>query len=243
MNLVHLTCLLTLLPLQASSGALDKAPPRIARFLELCETTRRGAILQLEHELRKQRNAPQDQQAPAKIAQLEARIRELDSGDELLVPAISFPPQVGAIGRLPGDACYIEQIISPDEVRVRCHFHVPVTSVRKFRAYRESVVQPVDAVIRGWRREVAEGQDTRTGELFEVTGREVYATERGSARSILILKPFDKKELEPYLKGLSKPRQSSPAEAPPIFSPARASPVPGSPRRPSQNTRSNAGVR
>lgn len=199
MNLVHLICVITMLPMQAATPAPPTASPRIARFLELCETTRRGAILQLEHELRKQKNAAATERSPVRISQLEGRLKDLQSGQELIVPTISFPPQPGGIGRLPDDACYVEQVISPDEVLVRCHFRVPVTTVRNFRAYRDSVVQPVPAVVRGWKRDLSEGQDTSTTEIFEVVGRERYATQGGAMRTVLVLKLFNMDELRPYL--------------------------------------------
>jgi hypothetical protein len=200
MNLVHFVCLLAVLPMQTAATKPATAPPRIARFLELCETTRRGAILQLEHEIRKQRNAPSAERSPVKISQLEARLKQLQSREELVVPTIAFPPQVGAIGRLPDDACYVEQVVSPNEVLIRCHFRVPVTTVRDFRAYRDAVVQPVAAVVRGWKQHVSEGQDTTTREIFEVVGRDRYATQGGASRTVLVLKPFNAAELEPYLQ-------------------------------------------
>jgi hypothetical protein len=153
----------------------------------------------LEHELRKQKNAAATERSPVRISQLEGRLKDLQSGQELIVPTISFPPQPGAIGRLPDDACYVEQVISPDEVLVRCHFRVPVTTVRNFRAYRDSVVQPVPAVVRGWKRDLSEGQDTSTTEIFEVVGRERYATQGGAMRTVLVLKLFNMDELRPYL--------------------------------------------
>jgi|GEM_PF-2472021 len=199
MNLVNLVCLIAVLPMQPAATKPAVAPPRIARFLELCETTRRGAILQLEHELRNQRNAPSAQRSPLKISQLETRLKQLQSGQELTVPTISFPPQAGAIGRLPDDACYVKQVISSDEVLIRCHFRVPVTTIRNYRAYRDAVVQPVTAVVRGWNQQVSEGQDTTTQEIFEVVGRDRYATQGGGGRTVLVLKPLEMGELEPYL--------------------------------------------
>ncbi len=210
MNLVNLACLIAFLPLQTPATKAADAPPRIARFLELCETTRRGAILQLEHEIRKQRNAPSAERSPVKNAQLEARLRQLQSGQELVVPTIAFPPQAGTIGRLPDDACYVEQVVSPNEVLIRCHFRVPVTTVRNFRAYQDIVVQPLAALVRGWKQQVFEGQDTTTQEIFEVVGRERYATQGGGSRTVLVLKPFDTGELEPYLRSvpITKPAKS-----------------------------------
>lgn len=208
MNLLHFVCVIPLLSLQAAD-ARPTAPPRIAGFLELCETTRRGAILQVEHELRKQRNAPAAQRSPTRISQLEARLKELQSRTELLVPTISFPPQPGMIGRLPGDACYVEQVVSRDEVLIRCHFRVPVTTVRNFRSYRDSVVYPVAMIVRGWKQPVSEGQDTRTSEVFEVMGRERYSTQGGAMRTVMLLKPFDMAELQPYL---DRPPLANPAD-------------------------------
>ncbi len=214
MNLVNLVCLIAVLPLQTAATKPAAAPPRIARFLELCETTRRGAILQLEHEIRKQRNAPSAERSPVRISQLETRLRQLQSGQELVVPTIAFPPQAGTIGRLPDDACYVEQIVSPGEVLIRCHFRVPVTTVRNFRANRDTVVQPVAAVVRGWKQQVSEGQDTTTGEIFEVLGRERYATQGGGSRTVLVLKPFHAGELEPYLRSVPTAKPAKPLVAP-----------------------------
>lgn len=217
MTLMHAICLLAVLPMQspeparpASLGAATSPagtspsatdPARIVRFLELCETTRRGAILQLEHELRSQRNAAAANRSPVKIAQLESRLKDLRARRELVVPTLSFPPQAGSIGRLPSDACYVEQIVSPDEVLIRCHFRVPVTTVRDFRAYREFVSQPVPAIVRGWKQPLSEGQDTTTRDVFEVLGRETYATQGGAARTVLVLRPFNLAEVERYRPG------------------------------------------
>lgn len=210
MNLVLLLSLMPILPLQVSGEPPAAAPPRIARFLELCETTRRGAILQLEHELRKQKNAPASERSSARIAQLEARLRDLQTGHELIVPTISFPPQPGAIGRLPGNSCYVDQVISANEILVRCHFRVPVTAVRDFRVYRDSVVQPVTAVVRGWSQPVSEGQDTTTDEIFEVVGRERYTTQGGAVRQVLVLKQFDLGQLARYRDTASTAKAAKP---------------------------------
>jgi hypothetical protein len=200
MSLAYLICVLAALQTPVNDSPAASAPPQIAQFLNLCETTRRGAILQLEHELRKLKSAPTAERSAVRIAQLDTRLKELQSGRELIVPTISFPPQSGAIGRLPGDSCYVEQVISADEVLIRCHFRVPVTTVKNFRAYRDTVVQPVAAVVRGWTSPVAEGQDAKTQEIFEVVGRDRYATQSGGNRTVLILKPFNTDQLRPYLR-------------------------------------------
>jgi hypothetical protein len=79
-----------------------------------------------------------------------------------------------------------------------------VTTDKNFRAYRDTVVQPVAAVVRGWTSPVAEGQDAKTQEIFEVVGRDRYATQSGGNRTVLVLKPFNTDQLRPYLRRGSK---------------------------------------
>jgi hypothetical protein len=177
-------------------------PAKIERFLELCETSRRGAILQLEHQLRGLRN----QKSPTlgagrQIARLEAQLQSLNANTQPVVPQLAFPPQQEAIGRLPRLSCHVEQVISDDEVLVRCRFPVVVAKVRNFQAQRDKVDQDVQLLIRGLKTtDFREGSDMEMLQVFEVIGRETYQLVGGGSSEVLVLKEFDMKSLDPYFR-------------------------------------------
>src|SRR5437016_4432357 len=109
----------------------DAVPAKVEAFLKLCESSRRGAILQLEHTLRGLRSqSPKSPQVTRQIAKIEEDLRVLRANKEPVVPTLGFPPEVGAIGRLPRLTCHVEQIVSDREMLVRCFFPVKVTTVR-----------------------------------------------------------------------------------------------------------------
>jgi hypothetical protein len=190
-------------------------PPKIAKLLELCERSRRGAILQLEHKLRglrQQSNArataknPLAEDSDPQIAKLKRQLEFLQTTPLPVIPTISFPPQVGAIGRLPGESCHVDQIVSAKEMVVRCFFQVPVVTVRNFKGQREIVEESVPCVIRGLHTsKFREGTDFETDSLYEVVGTETYQTAGGKSRQLVVLRPFDRKTLEKYLP-TSKPQ-------------------------------------
>lgn len=194
---------------QAPRASAPAPPPKIARLLELCETSRRGAILQLEHKLRGLRQKGKTGAAAKstttadssrQIADLERQLKFLETTPLPVMPTISFPPQVGTIGRLPGESCHVDQIVSTHEMLVRCFFHVPVVTVQNFKGQREIVAESVPCVIRGLDTSKGrEGTDFETDGLYEVLGTETYQTAGGKSRQLVVLRPFDRKSLEKYL--------------------------------------------
>ncbi len=106
---------------------------------------------------------------------------------------------MGAIGRLPSLACHVDQVVSENELLVRCFFKVPVVTVRNFVAHRETVTRPVEFLIQGIETQrVQEGGDLALPQVFEVAGRQTYDTTAGRSKRLLVLKTFDMKSLEPY---------------------------------------------
>src|SRR4051812_20573021 len=92
---------LLLLIAPADAPSADRpSPEQIKAFLERCETGRRGTILQLEHTLRGLRSQSSTSLATARrIKQVEEDLRRLRANTEPLVPTLTFPPKIGAIGR------------------------------------------------------------------------------------------------------------------------------------------------
>jgi hypothetical protein len=203
-NVVEIVLVAVMLCGQAGAKA-PAPPPKIAKLLELCETSRRGAILQIEHKLRglRQGQGGQGDEASAartEITELERQLKFLHTTPLAVVPTLSFPPQVGAIGRLPGLSCHVDQVVSAQEMLVRCFFHVPVVTVRNFKGQKEIVEETVPFLVRGMETSAAhEGTDYETEGLYEVVGTELYLTAGGKSRKLLILRPFDRKSLELYL--------------------------------------------
>jgi hypothetical protein len=179
-------------------------PPKIERFLELSERSRRGSILQLEHTLRGLRNqAPPTRETSLRIAQLEEQLRVLRSAAQPVVPPLAFPPQVGAIGRLPGLSCHVDQVVSNDTLLVRCYFPVVVPVVKNFTPRRESVVQSARFLIRGLATgDTREGSDVEMLQVFEITEKTRYTTTGGTSQEVPVLREFDMKAVEPYFRSM-----------------------------------------
>jgi hypothetical protein len=171
---------------------------QLARFVESCEAARRGLILQLEHELR---GLAKDRGRTAEAQRLQQRLARLRSGEEVVVPTLRFPVQVGEIGKLPGGECYVDQVISDNELLVRCFFPVVVATIKNFQRYRTTTTQSVQFVLRGpGLPEAHEGQEMDVAVPWTVVGRERYAVEGGGEKSVLVLTPFDLESVRPQLE-------------------------------------------
>jgi hypothetical protein len=192
-----------------ATPAAQNPPPKVEAFLQRCEQTRRGAILQLEHTLRGLRQQGKSSETTRRIADVQAELRVLEANEKPLVPSLAFPPEAGAIGRLPREVCYLEQVVSDDEMLVRVNFPLRVGVVRNFRAVGEKVFQSVTFFVRGVpTKGLNEGADFALPQVFEVTRRHSYTTVDGARRSVWVLEEFDMRTIEPYL---AKNRPAPPA--------------------------------
>jgi hypothetical protein len=178
---------------QVTTPAGTPVPARIEAFLKNCETNRRGAILQLEHTLRGLRNqGEQTPEAARRIKSMEDDLQVLKANKQPVVSTLSFPPEIGAIGRVPRLSWHIDQIVSDREMIVRCFFNVRTTVVRRFVGRPETKVQPVSFAVRGIEtKNLREGSDPPVPQVFEITGRETYSLSGGGSTSVWILEPFD----------------------------------------------------
>jgi hypothetical protein len=201
---MHAALLLLLVPPAALAAdrptAGEAIPLKIERFLEHSEVSRRGALTRIEHELRGLRRLkPLEADAARRIADLETQRKVLLARDKPVVGPLPFPPQVGDIGRLPNLECRVEQILSDREFVAACSFPVVVTTVRDFRGYRERVNQSLRLVIRGLPTQKLEvGASLQLLDVFEVSRREAYPTTSGRQREMLVVTPFDMKQVEAY---------------------------------------------
>ena len=189
-------------------AATVAVPPKIAEFLQLCETSRRGAILQLEHTLRGLRaQHPQTQAVVHRIAEAEANLQILKANQEPVVPPLRFPPEVGAIGRLPRLACHVDQVLSENEMLVRCFFPVKVPTVRHYRGSLETISRPITFLVHGVpTREVQVGSDLELVQVFEISAARTYRTTAGQNATALVLAEFDMKTVEPFFQAGSASR-------------------------------------
>ncbi len=179
-------------------------PPRIEEFLRACEASRKGTIAQLEFELRGLR-AGADNSAGTlrRIKAIEANLASLRANKEPIVPALHFPPEVGHIGRLPRLACHVDQILSQDQMLVRCNFSLKVRTVRNFQPRLETVVRTISFLIDGVATDqVSEGADVPLLDVFEISGRRTYRSIDGESIEVLVLTPFDMKSIEPYFRAM-----------------------------------------
>jgi hypothetical protein len=185
----------------------DPPTPRIEAFVELCETSRRGAIVVAEQRLRALRsNGVNTSRATKQVRQLEDELKVLRDPTQPVVPTIRFPPEVGAIGRLPKLSCHVDQILSGKSMLVRCFFTVKVVTVERFQAKGESVVRPVTFLVRGLpTADVMEGADLELTQVFEITGMASYQTAAGGSQSAMVLTEFDMKSVKPYFRARTRP--------------------------------------
>ena len=113
---------------------------------------------------------------------------------------------MGNIGRLPRLTCHVDQILSDDEMLVRCLFSLKVTSVERFQPRYETVVRPVTFLVRGLStQQTHEAADLELLQVFEVSGTHTYRTVGGSQATVHVLSPFDMKAIEPYFQALAAP--------------------------------------
>jgi hypothetical protein len=201
----------TLLALAASVAADPQpsqpptAPAKVEAFVKHCETSRRGAIMTLEHTLRGlQAREAKSPEVAKQIASVEADLRVLRANKEPLVPPLGFPPEVGAIGRLPRLTCHVEQVVSANEMIVRCNFPIKVMTVRHYQARGETVTQGINFLVRGVSTsEAHEGADLPMLQVLEITGKQTYKTVEGKLNSVWVLAEFDMKAAEPYFRQLA----------------------------------------
>jgi hypothetical protein len=187
-------------------GAAPVPPPKIEEFLKECGALRRGAIAELEHKLRGLRGekAP-SQRLTAQIAKVEGELRALRTSKEPIVPALRFPPSVGAIGRLPRLTCHVERIVSDREMLARCYFSFKVVTVEHFQARGETVVQPVTVLVRGLpTREMQAGADVELLQVFEIVDSVQYKTGKGKPTTVWVLTEFDMRAIAPYLQSAAR---------------------------------------
>jgi hypothetical protein len=177
-------------------------PPRIEAFLNLCETSRRGAIAQLEFTLRGLRaETVKSPDSSRRIAEIEENLRVLRANRQPVVPTFYYPPDIGAIGRLPKISGHVDQILSDREMLVRCFFPVRVTTVKDYERQSELIERPVTFLIRGMpTRDMQEGGDIELSQVFEIVGRRGYRTADGRATEALVISQFDMKAIEPYFR-------------------------------------------
>ena len=185
---------------QAAAPAGTPIPAKIEAFLRNCETNRRGAILQLEHTLRGlQNHGAQTPDVARRIKTIESDLQVLRANKQPIVSTLSFPPEIGAIGRVPRLNWHIDQIVSDRELIVRCYFNVRTTAVRRYVARVETKVQPVSFVVRGIEtKDLREGSDPPVPQVFEITGRETYSLAGGGSTSVWVLEPFDMAAVQDY---------------------------------------------
>jgi hypothetical protein len=185
-----------------AEAATKPVPLKVETFLKECETLRRGAILRLEHELRGLRSSGTSRTNAARIKRLEEELVLLKSNRGPVVPQLRFPPKVGDIGRLPQLNCHVEQIVTDQEMVVRCSFPLVVGYVSNFAAHGQKMSQPLRVVLRGLpTADVREGGEMPSTAVFEVVGKETFQTSDGGSSALLVLKEFDMHSVEAFFPG------------------------------------------
>lgn len=188
---------------QANTAA---PPDKIAKFLERSEASRKGALVELENQLRRLRNmSPRPPRAAEQIAQLESDIERLQANREPVVPPLRYPPEIGAIGRLPQLRFKVEQVVSADEMLVRCEFPIVVAQTRRYQTTGERTTVGVSLLLRGRPTAGLEpGSERETVEVFEITARRDFRAGNGRMQSVPVVELFDLRTLRKYFPGIGE---------------------------------------
>jgi hypothetical protein len=187
---------------QRPATAAVQLTPALKSFADECELLRRGTILRLEDSLRGLKSGHvKTLDNAGTIRQTETDLEALRSRSRMVVPMLRFPTRLGEIGRLPGGGAYVEQVIGPKEALVRCSFRVNVVVTRNQQAVGEVVRQrPLYKMREEPTAEWGESNEVALTGTFQVVGTERYQTDDGHWAAVQVLKPFDMRQIEDYLK-------------------------------------------
>jgi hypothetical protein len=183
---------------QSSDRPAKPSAATIEAFLKVCETTRRGAILQFEHELRGlQSTGASDLKTARRIRTLQLNLEALHAGKHPVVPTLSFPPEIGAIGRLPRLTCHVDRVLSANEMLVRVYFPVKVATVKHFQRMGDTAMPAVSFFVRGVpTAEYQAGRERELTAVLEITGRQTGNSAGGISN--WVLEPFDMSAVEAH---------------------------------------------
>jgi hypothetical protein len=184
------------------ASANAQAPPaKIDTFLKRCETNRRGRILELEHTLRRLRHQAQSAQVVAQTRQLQSELQLLRANKDLLVPTLAYPPETGAMGRLPDLTFHVDEVIPPDSLLGRSYFLVRLGSVQGFQFRPEKVRQPAVFYITGVNTQrYTPGGDIQLPETFEVVEQRSYRTADNRPGRAWVLRVVDMGDIYRYFR-------------------------------------------
>ena len=175
--------------------AQEPSPAAIRKFHERSETLRQGEIARLEHRLRGLASGAATSRSKGReIAQISSDLKALRSGQRTVVPSIDFPPEVGAIGRLPGLGGHVERVAASGEgasgdVLVTCYFPLQVVTVRNFQPVASKISRPVLLRLQGVdTRELRVGMDVPLPQTFVIVARDDSTTPGGD---VFTARPFD----------------------------------------------------
>ena len=189
-----------LIVLPTPSWAADRTqpiPPKIKTFLELCERSRRAAIVDAEQSLRGLRSGQiKTKNVAERIKNVEADLEMLRAKKTLIVPTLIFPTSKGDIGRLPGIGGHVNQVLDAQSMLVTCYFTDPVVVVRHTRPVLQKVTRPLTFLVRGISTaDVHVGMDLELSQVFEVVDTR---KDPATALPMPIIETFDLKQVEPY---------------------------------------------
>jgi hypothetical protein len=198
--LVFALAMLAALATGASARA-QAPPPKIETFLKRCETNRRGRILELEHTLRRLRHQAQSAQVVAQTRQLQDELRLLRANQDLLIPTLAYPPEKGAMGRLPELTFHVDEVLPPDLLLGRSNFLVGLGSVQRFQFRPEKVHERAVFFITGVdAQKFTAGGDIQLPETFEVVEQRSYRTADGRPGRAWVLKVADMSQVYRYFR-------------------------------------------
>lgn len=156
--------------------------------------------MQFEHELRGlQSTGATDNKTAQRIRTLQLHLEALRAGKHPVVPTLSFPPEVGAIGRLPRLTCHVDRVLSENEMLVRVYFPIKVATVKHYQRRGDTAMPAVRFLVRGVpTAEFQAGRDRELTTVLEITGRQPATSTSGP--TTWVLEPFDMTAVETHFR-------------------------------------------
>lgn len=138
-------------------------------------------------------------QRAARIRQLREEYEAFKASKDFYAPALEFPLKTGSIGRLQSPSVKVLQVVGPTEMLgyVFWSYNPVVIGNRAItREPNRVLVWFLGIDTAG----VADDSAQQMTAVYEVTGTKSYSTAAGASSTVFVLRPFDRKVLDEYLK-------------------------------------------
>jgi hypothetical protein len=98
----------------------------------------------------------------------------------------------------------VDQILSDNEMLVRCTFRLKVRAVERYKPRYETISRDVPFLVRGLSTRAAnQGSEIEVLDVFEVTGTHTYQSVDRRPITVQVIARFDMQAIEPYFRAMA----------------------------------------